>query len=363
MKTTKLTTYFLGMSLLAGLISCSKSDEPETSVDDNATNGDVYVLNQGNYYNGVEGSFNILNYNSNEAETGVFQKINQRSLGACPQCGVAYGSKIYIGVYESNTIEIINKNDYKSLSQIKLDETGVSGTGPRSMIATGGKVYISMFDGYVARLDTTSMQIEASVKVGPNPEIMALYNGKLYVPNSDGLNENFIYGKTASEIDLSSFTVSRTFEVPENPNKFMASENGLYLLCNGNYYDVAAKIYKINSDLSFTEIDNATVAEVCGDYICYVNDPFYGSGIADYRKYNLQTGKISDWEIEKPEYTNTIFYDRTSDKILIGSLKYYGNQYPSFDLPGYVAIYDSNGTHLKDIPIGSGPACFFTETK
>ena len=120
------------------------------------------------------------------------------------------------------SVEIINRSDYKSLKQIQLgaDKTGFAGTQPRSMAAIDGKVYISMYDGYVCKLDTLTMKIEASVKVGPNPEQICIYRNRLYVPNSDGMDYPN-YGKTATEIDLNNFTVSRTFEVGLNPNKFM----------------------------------------------------------------------------------------------------------------------------------------------
>lgn len=365
MKLKKLINYGIALVIISTLASCEK-DSPKSPHDPDLDFPDIsagiYVLNQGNYYSGVEGSLTVIDYSCTESLLKVFYGANHRSIGATPQCGIAYGSKIYLGVYESNTIEIINRSDYKSLRQISLSES-TNGTQPRSMIATGGKIYISMFDGYVARLDTISMQIEAAVKVGNNPEIMALYNGKLYVPNSDGMSYPGPYGKTASEIDLASFTVTKTFEVPENPTRFMASENGLYLLCMGNYMDVNSKIYKINADYTNEAIDNATIAEVCGDYLCYINDPFYGSGIPDYKKYNLTTGEISEWKIDHPEYANGIYYDKQNEKICIHSLKYYGVEYPSFELPGYIAVYDKDNPHFTEYVCGVGTACIFSKSE
>ena len=355
----RLVTKFMIAAVAAlPLVSCEKNEEPPIpdSGVDFSING-IYVLNQGNFYKGIEGSFNVLDFSNGTSVLNVFQKTNNRSIGATPQCGTAHGSKIYIGVYESNTIEVIDRNDYKSIKQISCNSS--LGSQPRSMVAEGGYVYISMFDGYVARLDTVSLEIDASVAVGPNPEIMASKNGKLYVPNSDGLSMTGTFGKIASIIDMASFTVERNIEVPQNPVQFFTSNNGVFLLCNGNYYDENAKIYKVNDDYSVTAIDDATVAEICGDYICYVNDPFYGSGTPDYKKYNIQTGEISDWTIERPEYANTIYYDKVNKNICIYSLKYYGGIWPSYELPGYVAVYDENGKHLNDYAVGTGPACLF----
>lgn len=364
----KLKNFFAFWAIIALVmcVSCNKDNEPFIPDPDYPTvsNG-FYVLNQGNYYSGIEGSFNVVDYNSSEAMLNVFQKVNGRSIGSTPQCGIAYGSKIYMGIYDSNTIEIISRGDYRSLKQILLNGTESPGTNPRSMVAHGGKIYVSMFNGYVARIDTATLTIDATLKVGPNPENMAVYNGKLYVPNSDGMNYvngKYVYGETASVIDLNSFTVTRTLKVPLNPNKFIASRNGLYLLCNGDYEDIPAAIYKVNDSL-YEYIDAATIAEACGDYLCYVNDPFYGMGIAEYKKYDLKTGEISEWEIKRPEYANTIYYDAVAERIIMHSLKYYGNIWPSYELPGYVAVYDKNGLHLKDYECGVGPACIFNNAE
>lgn len=361
-KMKKLIRFGLASLIVLCVTACGK-DDPITPAQPNpdkpVVSEGLFVLNQGNYYSGIEGSLNVIDYNSETSRLSVFEAANHRSIGATPQCGVAYGSKIYLGIYESNTIEIIERNNFKSVKQIKLDETGQNGTQPRFMIADGGKIYISMFDGYVSRLDTVSMTIDASVKVGPNPEIMALYNGKLYVPNSDGMSMSGSFGKTASEINLASFTVTKTFDVPENPTQFFAAKDGLYLLCMGNYYDVEASLYKIGSNFEVKSIAKATLAETGDDCIYIINDPFYGMGQAEYKKYDINTGELEDWNIDRPEYANSLYYDSTAQKLAIYSLKYYGNIWPSYVLPGYVAIYDKDGNHIRDYETGSGAACIF----
>lgn len=365
MNFNKTLRFSFAACLILSLAACEKDDSNEPQLPDIAdpvVSEGIFVLNQGNYYAGIEGSLNIIEYNSAQSRQNVFLSVNGRTLGSTPQCGLAYGSKIYLGIFESNTIEIIDRSNYKSLKQIPLNGSPYPGTQPRSMVASDGKVYISMFDGYVARLDTVTMQIDASVKVGPNPEIMTLHKGKLYVPNSDGMSTTG-FGTTASEINLATFSVSQTFKVPVNPARFYSNGSELFLLCNGNYYDEDAKLYKINPDFSNVSIDNATLAEICGNYICYVNDPFYGNGQADYKKYDITSGEISNWNIDRPEYASNIYYDPVAEKISIFSLKYYGGIWPSYELPGYVAVYDKDGNHLRNYDCGVGPACIFGNAK
>ncbi len=315
----------------------------------------AYVLNQGQSYEHVPGGLYAISYDGNTIIPEAFQKANSISLGDSPQCGISYGSKLYIGVYESNCIFICDKNTFKITESIRL-QGEIPGQGPRSMVATGGKVYVAMYDGYVARIDTVSAVIDNVVKVGPNPEIMALYNNKLYVPNSDGVNYPN-YGKTASVVNLESFTVSATITVPENPYKFAANRSGLYLLAQGNYNDVPSKVYKIDGE-KCTEIAEATIMEVSDDMVYMINTPFYGSTQPQYLVYNTTDNELKEWDIQKVDYPSNIAVDNISGKIFISSYVMDGI-YPSYKVPGYINEYTINNVFVRKYDIGVGPTCIF----
>ena len=87
---------------------------------------------------------------------------------------------MYIAVYGESTIEVTDLKA-KSIKQVKTEGQ------PRYMVSEGGKVYISYYNGYVARLDTASLEVEAKVKVGRNPEQLAVSSNKLSKRNGDGL--------------------------------------------------------------------------------------------------------------------------------------------------------------------------------
>lgn len=157
---------------------------PEVTSPTEATG--LYVINAGNLSNNVNGTLSFINFEKGTASNNVFFDINKRSLGSTPQDAIVYGSKMYIAIYGSNIIEIVDKNTAKSIKQIV--PTSTQGEGPRDIIAANGKVYVSMYDGYVSRIDTLSLTIDATLNVGPNPEEMTVANGYLYVANSDGMN-------------------------------------------------------------------------------------------------------------------------------------------------------------------------------
>lgn len=359
-KKSKMKKNLLYLSLAAfaafSLTSCSDDDEPidKTPEEVPAVSHGAFILNQGNYKNKIEGELCVIDYETSEIVREAFVSVNKRSMGDTPQCGITYGSKIYLGIYGSNTIEILDANTYKSIKQIKLSETGFPGTQPRAMVTKGGKVYISMYDGYVSRLDTLSMAIDGSVKVGPNPEKIGIHENNLYVPNSDGMNFPD-YGTTASVISLDSFTETSTFTVPMNPKQFISVGGELFLLCLGNYGDVANALYKVEADNTCTKIANATHVSAKDNTIYFIDAPY--GGTSSYAKYDVKTGELTPMTFEEVPAPISIGVDPVTGTIIIGSYK--DNSYEAYSLPEFVYQYDNNGKFVKKYDCGIGDPCIF----
>ncbi|MDE5869787.1 MAG: hypothetical protein K2H18_06105, partial [Muribaculaceae bacterium] len=325
---------------------------------------------QGQLSLNVEGSLSYLDLKDMKMENDVFQKANNRSLGNTPQCGVRYGDKIYIGTYESNTIEVLDARTFISQKQIRLD-AATTGTSPRCMVTDKNKVYITMFDGYVARLDTLSLEIDGCVKVGPNPEKPAILNNRLYVPNSDGMNWAVGYGTTASIIDLNSFTVTATVNVPLNPDRFMAVAGKLFLLSKGDYYDIKGAIYEIDPKIDQLQKDDpesgykyllrATDAAAGLNEIVYYNVPF-DKPEREYGKYNVSTEVRTTWTPKEVIYPNSIAVDPGLGYIFIASYVMDG-PFPSYTAPGFITVYDPDFKFITQGNIGAGPTCIFFDNK
>lgn len=331
-------------------------DEPDKPNDDDpveeSTKG-VFFLNQGNFYNHVPGGLYYLDYESHEMAANVFSTANGgQSLGDTPQCGVCYGDKIYIGVYESNCIYVLDSKDNKVVTRLSLTES--EGQHPRSMVAADGKVYISMYNGYVSRLDTETLKIDATLAVGPNPENIGIYNGKIYVPNSNGMGYPD-YGTTATVIDMKSFKVESTITVPLNPNKFMANEDGLYLLAMGNYGDVSSAVYKFNGT-EFDKVSDASMMSVTDDTVYMINAPF-GMPV-EYKQYDCSKGTVGEWDVAPVDSPSALSVDPKNGRIFICSYILDG-EYASYDAPGYVNVYSNKGKFIQKYNIGAGPASIF----
>lgn len=329
----------------------------------------AYLLFQGQYYNNVEGVLDYLSYSDNSLHTNLFTNANHRSLGDTPQCGLVYGSHIFLGVCFSNTIEVLDKSDLTSIKQFNLDSS--TGTQPRAMVAKGGKVYISMYDGYVARLDTLTMTIDAKVAVGPNPEKLAIYRDALYVPNSDGMNS--VFGTTASVIDLSSFTVTRTLEVPMNPNQFITVKDHLYLLSMGNYgmipgqEYIPSEVYEITPDSPdasgnyYHYIAPATMIAASESQLYILDAPFSALNV-NFSSYNPDSKELSPLTAEELVYPSGIGVDPITGNIIITSYVMDG-AWPGYSIPGIILLYDNSCRLIKKFNGDIGPAHIFFDTK
>lgn len=332
----------------------SKPDTtPEATAPTTATG--LYVCNAGNLSNNINGSLSFIDFATGNVTNNLFSTINKRSLGSTVQDGIVYGSKMYIAVYGSNIIEVVDKNTAKSIKQII--PTAAQGEGPRDVVAANGKVYVSMYDGYVSSIDTTNCTIDATVKVGPNPEEMTIANGFLYVTNSDGMNydngnEN---GKSVSKIGLKTFTEAKRIAVIVNPTKICSTQNGnVYVLSMGNYADIPATVQKINTMNEVTEVAKATLMTVKDNMLYLINAP-YGAKENTYVSIDTQTGTENKNLIAQPvDSPCSIAVNQFSGNIYISSYNMVGG-YASYTTDGYVNEYSVAGKFVKRYDVGVGP--------
>lgn len=336
---------------IASLASCN--DEPKDGGVEAPAEGNCYVLSQGAEGVNIDGALTVIDAETQESTNYAFKAANGRSLGSTPQCAVTYGSRIYIGVSKSNVIEIVDRATLKSVKQISLNDA--VGQTPRSMVAKDGKVYVSMFNGYVSRLDTAALAIDANVKVGPNPENIAIRGNYLYVPNSDGLNWQVGYGTTASKIDLATFTVDKTFEVGLNPATFLCEGNDLYLICRGDYGLVLSTVYKLNDNDEMTKVAECTYAALSHGklymiYAPYGPEPTYS--VYDGTGVKPMAAGIS---VDSP---TAISVDPDNGNIVIGSNNLDGGL-ASYVIPGYCKIFTADGQELGKYDTGVCPNFIF----
>ncbi len=226
---TLLKLFYLVL-LIPFLASCEKEDN---NIEVPTVSYGLTVLNQGSW-SGNNAGLTYFNFADSLSYTDLFSGRNGRGLGDTGNDILRYGSKIYIAVSGSNTVEVVDLKG-NSIKQIISKDASNQQEETRSLAAYNGKVYVTLFDGYVARIDTASLAIDNKVAVGNNPEGIAITNGKIYVANSGGMNYPN-YDKTVSVIDVATFKELKKIEVVINPDKVQVDSYGdVYVISNGNY--------------------------------------------------------------------------------------------------------------------------------
>lgn len=102
--------------------------------------------------------------------------------------------------------------------------------------------------GYVAKIDTASLQVVDECIVGYQPEEMAIVGDKLYVANSGGYRVPN-YDRTVSVIDLKTFTEEKKIDVAINLHLDTAGPItcNLYVSSRGDYYEIPSKTFIIDT--------------------------------------------------------------------------------------------------------------------
>lgn len=350
--------------LLAGtgflFAGCSDDDnEPEIP---EVTEG-VFVLNNGNQ-NTNNSTLSYYDLATKKVAADVFQAKNGRKLGDMGQDMVIYGSKVYITVYGSNTIEITDRTG-KSIKQLTSAD-GVD--NPRNVTAYEGQVYVTFFTGFVARIDTTTMTLDKkTVKVGRYPEDIVASNGKLYVANSGGMdyNQPAGYDKTVSVIDVNSFTETQKIEVVINPTRLAVMDNGdIYVISVGNYdaKDIPNTIQRIDSKTNKVEvIGNATVMASYHNTLYWIYKQWGVTG-TDFVKYDAVTKKVLTENFITDETVIdasmlTVDVDPSTGNIYLGSST-------SSTVNGDMYIFSPEGKKLDKFEVGINPqGAFFLTNK
>ncbi len=213
------------------IVSCKKEQLEETPAIETFKNG-LLVVNEGLFQQN-NASLSWIDLSTTKTNSQIFEQKNGRLLGDVANDIIRYGTKLYITVSTSSTLEILDANTGESISQINMIENSVP-KQPREIRAFDGKVFVSCFDGYVDVLDTVNFTLLQRIRVGSNPEALLVKDNQLYVSNTGGLNYPNV-DSTISIIDMNSLVETRKITVGKNPGPAVFDNQGnLYVITSKN---------------------------------------------------------------------------------------------------------------------------------
>lgn len=240
--------YIFGLLLSLFLVSCDDmEDKLKPIVNTGASEPtQLFILSEG-LFNSNNSTLATYDLNTKVLVSDYFLAANKRGLGDTGNDMGIYGSKLYVVMNVSSQIEVVDAKTGKSLAQIAMFNSEGVAREPRYISFHDGKAYVCSFDGTVAKIDTTSLKIEALVQCGKNPDGICVANNKIYVSNSGGLNFPN-YDNTVSVIDIASFSEIKKITVATNPGVIHTDNQGdVYVVTRGNYGVTPYQLHRINS--------------------------------------------------------------------------------------------------------------------
>jgi DNA-binding beta-propeller fold protein YncE len=213
-------------------------------------------------------------------ETGVYHKniFAERNPGVVKELGDVgndiqiYGERLYAVINCSNFVEVMDVNTARRIGEVSIPNC-------RYITFKGKYAYVSSYAGpvlidpsarlgYVAKVDTATLQVVDSCTVGYQPEEMSIVGDRLYIANSGGYRVPN-YDRTVSVIDLATFTETGKIDVGVNLHRIEQDRYGkLWVSSRGDYRGVGSKIFVIDpgNDMVTDELpvpcSNMTL---CGD--------------------------------------------------------------------------------------------------
>lgn len=157
----KYLTLFVFSLLIHACDDITDKDSPEDNGGSNTETGTagIYVLSEG-LFNLNNSTLMFHSLKNGQTDTDYFRSKNHRGLGDTANDMAIYGSKLYIVVNVSSQIEVIDRASGLSLKRIPVLNENGSSRQPRYIAFHKDKAYVCSFDGTVARIDTTSLEIE-----------------------------------------------------------------------------------------------------------------------------------------------------------------------------------------------------------
>lgn len=336
--------FFAFIALVTLFSSCEKN--PVENQKPQVTTG-VFILNNGSFGQN-NSAISIYNPKTKSVAANVFEKLNGKKLGDTAQDMLIYGTKIFVSVYNSKIIFVTDTTG-KVITEITVpgDKGNLS---PRFLTSYKGKVYVSLYEGYLGEIDTTKYSVR-KVAVGANPEGVKEANGKLYVANSGGMSWP-TYGNTVSVVDPTTLTVTKTLEVASNPCHLVVdSQKDLYLLSLGDY--TTKTFQKINSTTDavtkIPEVSASFISMGAGDTLYFVNVEYENFKVKsiDYKMFDTRTDKVLGNFITDGTVISApccISADPVSRNIYIGTSDYVNN--------GDMYVFSSKGVKLDKFDTG-----------
>jgi YVTN family beta-propeller protein len=375
-KIVALAAWLSAILLLVCMTACRKTPPvtpevviPVTPADSTSVAG-FYLLNEGNM--GMNKStLDYFDCVTGEYHKNIYATANPTvplELGDVGNDIQIYGDRLYAVINCSRKVEVMDKNSVKRIGQIDIPNC-------RYIKFHDGYAYVTSYAGpveinpdyeqigYVAKVDTATLEIVGLCYVGFQPDDLEIANGKIYVANSGGyMVPN--YENTVSIIDMATFTEIKRITVGINLHRLQKDKYGnLWVSSRSDYNGMPSRLFWIDmqKDTCAGMLDiSVSNFWLDGDSLYIISNEWSNismQNIASYGIVNVNTKQIisqgfitdgTDNDIMAP--CGIAVNPYTKDIYVTDAFNYV--------LPGTLYCFDKDGKQKWNVRTGDIPAHF-----
>lgn len=333
-----------------------------------------FLLNEGNMGSN-KASLDFFSYETGKYMRNIYPSRNPdivKELGDVGNDLAIYGGKLYAVINCSHYVEVMDVKTAKHVGSIDI-------LNCRYIAFNEGKAYVSSYagpvqidpnarPGKVVEVDTTSLKVTREVVVGYQPEEMVITGGKLYVANSGGYRFPN-YDTTVSVVDLETFEVINTIDVAINLHRMTKDRFGrIYVSSRGNYYDVGADVYVIDSNTDRL-VGNLGIP---ASEMCISGDSIYMTSVEWNYTTNRNTVSYTLYDVAREKIVSHNFIaDGTDKQIQIpygiavnpDTKEVFISDAQDYVTPGTLYCFSPEGNLKWEVTTGDIPAHFAFTTR
>ncbi len=321
--------------------------EPESKVEMSQTR--AFILNEGSY-GANNAHITYFDYSTHSVYgEDIFYVQNGMNIGDTGQDLIEYNGNLYLAVYNSNYISMLNGYGIEK-GRVSFDMETLGQV--RYMAAANGYIYVTSYGGYVSKVDAETLEIVGSVKVGDNPEQITECDGYLYCMNS-----GWGYDNRMSIINESTFDTAENVEIFQDPIAVINVDGTIVMQGYGaDYPDYTYPVAIYNkSSKTYDEIGKGTniagyngVIYVVNSDVNWMTTPY--TGTTEVYSYNIKTGAIDNNVLDIPEELANLSTYGISINPNTGYIYILTTNFTWGD--GTVYYFDNNGKYLGKFSSG-----------
>lgn len=347
----KIFNKFLLPLLGAFVLTTACDDDDHASIPEINDEPSAIIVNQGSM-GYLPGTLDLLTLTDDIYQAGV------ATIEGSPQNVVECGGYLFIPQFEKGQVAVLDKSSLRSVGAIAVP-------APQSVCTDGTRVFAVGADS-IFRLNVKSLAVEKKDTVGHTAFTSAYMGGNVYVAIGRGMGQ---YEGGTQLAKVNPETLQREYiNVGINPyNQMVANEeDGLFVVCTGNYYDIPSAVYHVSADGIATKVCPGSYIDVCNGKLyvvtrtsSYDND-YNETSSCTYQTYSTSTRSLLSDDFLAPDAPHPaaatfVKVNPQGGEIFIGAAGLTESGFVSYVTPGDLYRFAADGKALSRHQAGVSP--------